>query len=81
MGTLSTGHRLRLTTIGRHQCRQGMETPGSSRKMEEGGHMGSVTGRWTSAGEKPEGAVNRGWEGQDVKTIWGTIKCGCLAGV
>lgn len=45
------------------------------------GHMGSVTGRWTSAGEKPEGAVNRGWEGQGVKTIWGTIKCGCLAGV
>lgn len=38
MGTLSTGYGLRLTTIGRHQCRQGMEPPGSSRKMGGGTH-------------------------------------------
>lgn len=31
MGTLSTGQGLRLTATGRHQYRQGMEPPGSSR--------------------------------------------------
>lgn len=56
MGTLSTGHGLRLTTIGRHQCRQGMEPPGSSRKM------GGAHGECNRKVDQCRGETRRGCE-------------------